>query len=45
MGRLAANEDVMRWVLTIASERQIELEAQIQGRRSELKSRAFYIAD
>jgi hypothetical protein len=40
-----ANVDVMRWVLTTASERQIDLEKLVPERRKELASRQFYIAD
>jgi hypothetical protein len=41
----SANEDVMNWVLTAASERQINLEEALCERRKELAKRQFYIVD
>jgi hypothetical protein len=40
-----ANADVVRWVMGIVSERQIELEPAVKARRKELMARQFYIAD
>jgi len=40
-----ANEDVMDWVLTAASERQINLEEALCERRKELAERQFYVVD
>jgi hypothetical protein len=40
-----ANADIVRWVLTLAGERQFELEPAIYNRRQELASRQFYIVD
>ena len=40
-----ANKDVMDWVLTEASERQIDLEEALGERRKELAERQFYIVD
>lgn len=40
-----ANADVMRWVVIIASERQINLEPAMRSRRNELAARQFYVTD
>jgi hypothetical protein len=40
-----ANADVVQWVMTIAVERQINLEPAIRARRKELAARQFYISD
>jgi hypothetical protein len=40
-----ANADVMQWVMTITSERQINLEPAMRLRRKELAARQFYITD
>ena len=40
-----ANADVMRWVITIASERQINLEPVMHSRRKELAARQFYVTE
>jgi hypothetical protein len=36
-----ANADIVRWVMNIASERHIELEAAMMARRKELAARQF----
>jgi hypothetical protein len=41
----AANWDVLRWVLTTAEERNIDLSGAATARRRELAARHFYIAD
>lgn len=38
-----ANSDLMLWVLSISSERHIDLETAIRDRRRELAARQFYI--
>jgi hypothetical protein len=40
-----ANVDIVKWVINIASERQMKLEPAIQERRRELVARQFYIED
>lgn len=42
---LEANMDVLRWVMTVALDRHIELEPAIKARRKELAARQFYISD
>ncbi len=37
-----ANEDVLNWILAVAEERQLDLQASIRARRSELAERQFY---
>ncbi len=41
----SANDEVLSWVVTAASERQFDLEEGIRQRRKELAARQFYIAD
>jgi hypothetical protein len=40
-----ANRDIIRWVLTTAEDRNLDLESAIKMRRAELASRQFYIED
>jgi hypothetical protein len=41
----SANEDILRWILAVSEERQIDLSVSIKTRRSELAAKQFYIAD
>ena len=40
-----ANEDILKWILAVAGERQLDLQAAIRARRGELAERQFYIAN
>ncbi|MBR1088769.1 hypothetical protein JQ621_14975 [Bradyrhizobium manausense] len=40
-----ANADVIRWVVSIATERAIDIEPALRARRKELAARQFYIAE
>ncbi|HXI05034.1 MAG TPA: hypothetical protein VNJ49_01700 [Bradyrhizobium sp.] len=40
-----ANADVIRWVVSIAAERSIDIEPALKSRRKELAARQFYIAE
>lgn len=40
-----ANEDILRWTLLTASQRNLDLMAGIRNRRRQLAERQFYIAD
>jgi hypothetical protein len=40
-----ANADVVKWVVNMAAERKIDLEAAVKTRRKELAARQFYISD
>lgn len=40
-----ANIDILKWTIEYAAERNVDLEAALQGRRRELAARQFYIMD
>ena len=40
-----ANIDVLNWTISIAAERQVDLESAVRSRRKELATRQFYITD
>jgi hypothetical protein len=40
-----ANADIMRWIVSVASERQLDLIPTIKERRNELSQKQFYIVD